>query len=299
MDLLKDLDQLFDDEKTFVGGNALNMTAAGNELFGADADPAQEFEFKIKLMEHDLQAVQMENNSLVQTVMKLRQELKEKNSVHDEFAVKIINQEISELKREIGTTEDKFTRLTDDVNDLKYKLEKVMTSSKVFMTMEDPQSVKLTVDQLEQSNKVAIIELCDLKERNKLKQKQIEVERTKQQNERVSALEKAEKESLLVGELRKKIMTLTTQLKLLEDMKNKRELESSVVIKSSGSKFSKDHLKNLRQTNERLMGEIIRLNGIIREQKAADKSRMEQSLSISAINFNEQSFDQTFLSKFK
>jgi hypothetical protein len=301
MDLLNDLDRMFDDDKTFVGGggNNLNMTAFGNDLFGSEADPVQEYEFKVKVMEHDLQSMQNENNALVQTVLKLRQEFRERKSMHDEVAVKIINQEISEFKREILSSDEKFVRLNEEVNDLKYKLEKMTSSSQRTIPIENLENLKNTVDQLEQSNKVAIIELCDLKDKNRKNQQLVDIERNKRANDKAASIEQMEKESLVVGELRNKILVLNNSIKELEAKKSKDEMDQSMSIKHNGNKYTKEHLKNLRQTNERLMSEILRLNGIIKEQKAAGLSRMQQSLSMSAIQFNEQSFDQSFISKFK
>lgn len=299
MDLLNDLDKVFDDDRTFVGGNHLNMTAVGTDLFGSQTDPVQEYEFKIKVMEHDLQSIQSENNALVQTVLKLRQEYREQKSMHDEVAMKLINQDIGELKREITTTDDKFVRLNQEVTEMKYKLEKMSSTSQKIVPDENIENLKITVDQLEQSNKVAIIELCDIKEKNKQKQQFLDIEKMKRFKERANSIEQMEKDSLIVGELRNKILSLTTTVKELESKKAKEDSDQSLLMKNEGSKFTKDHLKNLRQTNERLMSEILRLNGIIKEQKAAEVSRMQQSLSISAIQFNEQSFDQSFVSKFK
>lgn len=299
IDLLKDLDQILDDDRTFVGGHNLNMTAAGADLFGAETDPAQEYEFKIKLMEHDLQAVQSENNALVQTVLRLRQEYREKKNENDETAVRRITQEIGDLKREVAEADSQFDRLNEEIGQLKFKLDKMATASQRSIVLHDADNLKRAVDQLEQSNKVAIVELYDLKERNKLRQQEVEADRARRAGERQAAVERMEKDSVLVGELRMKILELTNEVKLLEGKKAKAEQQATLPSEGSGSKFSKEHLKTLRQTNERLMGEIIRLNGVIKEQKAADLSRMKQSLSISAIHFNEQSFDQTFASKFK
>lgn len=299
MDLINDLDRVFEEDRTFIGGQNMNMTAFGHDLFGSDADPTQEYEFKIKVMEHDLQSIQSENNSLVQAVLKLRQEYREKKNMHDEVSMKLINQEMTELKREINNADERFNRLTQEINEVKQRLEKMGTSSSRALPIESAESLKLTIEQLEQSNKVAIIELCDLKDRNRSKQQQVEIEKAKRASERQAVLEQMEKESLMVGELRNRILELNTTVKQLESRISKERNDTSVISKAEGAKLSKDHLKSLRQTNERLMGEIIRLNGIIKEQKAAEQSRMNQSLSISAINFNEQSFDQTFLSKFK
>lgn len=299
MDLINDLDRVFEEDRTFIGGQNMNMTAFGHDLFGSDADPTQEYEFKIKVMEHDLQSIQSENNSLVQAVLKLRQEYREKKNMHDEVSMKLINQEMTEIKREINNADERFNRLTQEINEVKQRLEKMGTSSSRAIPIESAESLKLTIEQLEQSNKVAIIELCDLKDRNRSKQQQVEIEKAKRASERQAVLEQMEKESLMVGELRNRILELNTTVKQLESRISKERNDTSVISKAEGAKLSKDHLKSLRQTNERLMGEIIRLNGIIKEQKAAEQSRMNQSLSISAINFNEQSFDQTFLSKFK
>lgn len=51
------------------------------------------------------------------------------------------------------------------------------------------------------------------------------------------------------------------------------------------------------------MKELLRLNAVLREQKAAAKqdniSFVGKNISVSKIEFNEQSFDQSFLSQFK
>ena len=49
------------------------------------------------------------------------------------------------------------------------------------------------------------------------------------------------------------------------------------------------------------MNEIIRLNGVLKEQKQAinlNRTKMGESLSISQIKFADQSFDKSFVSKF-
>lgn len=296
MDLLDDLSRVFDDDRTFVGGNIIG---AGVDLFSSDIDPTEEYDFKVKLMEQDLQAIQNENNALVQTMLKLRQEFREKKNMHDEVSVKLINQEMAELRRDIKAADEKYLRLKEEIAEHHAQLDKMSTNSRRHIPFESVDSLKLTIDQLEQSNKVAIIQLCDLKDQNKHKQQHVDIERSKRAKDKALLLEQKEKDSLLVGDLRNKILDLTNEIRMMEAAKLKKDRDQSLLMKSETPKYSKDHLMSLRQTNERLMGEIIRLNGIIKEQKAAEMSRMNQSLSISAINFNEQSFDQSFLSKFK
>ena len=299
MDLLNDLSKIFDDDRTFVGARDMFI---GADFLTLENDPIEEYQFKIKLMEHDLQSIQSENNSSVQTVLRLRQELREKKNMHDEVAIKLLNQELAELKRDIKTSDVKIEKTNQEMLETKVKLEKINITNKKNIPVESAESLKIAIDQLEQSNKVAIIELCDLKDKNRHKQQQVEIEKTKRVNERMNTLEQMEKDSIVVGELRNRIMELNSGLKQREAKKLNDQSNLSSIEKSPGPKISKDQLNNLRVTNERMMGEIIRLNGVIKEQKASETSRMQQSFSMSAIQFNDQndqSFDKTFMSKFK
>ena len=118
------------------------------------------------------------------------------------------------------------------------------------------------------------------------------IDREKQSkiNERIQMLDNMERENTLINELRQKILTVSTKLRD----------QNGEQANQADSQMSKEHLLVLRQTNERLMNEIIRLNGVIKQQKLTPAmSETMKNMSVSEIKFNEQSFDQSFMSKFK
>lgn len=293
-DFLDDLSKIFDDDRSFIKGG---MFEAGN-LLCSDGDMNGEYEFKINLMEHDLQSCQAENNNLVQTVLKLKQEFKEKKNLHDEISVKIINQEIAQHKRDIKEADDKIESLKEEIDALRSKIASSSSSAK-NLPLENVRDMKRIIEQLEQSNKVALMELWEVKERNRKKKAEIDSEKSKRQSEKTKIIDQTEKDSMLLGELRNKMMSLSAKLSYLEQKKMKDKANESSMIQEAGSTLNKQHLLELRESNERLMSEVMRLKAVIKEQKKSEQNRLEQSMSISAIHFNEQSFNQSFMSNFK
>lgn len=288
-DFMDDLSRVFDDDKSF-----LKPGAVIEDLWMSDIDADAEYDFRINLMEHDLQSIQAENNTLVQTVMRLKQEQRDRRSMHDEVSVKLIMQDMNELKRDIQTIDDRKAKIVTEIEQLRSK----MSSGTINMNSTGTESVrdlKSTIDQLDQSNKVAFIQLYDLKDKNRAKRKAVNEERDSREMARRQAAQSVESENLLVGQLRNKVMSLTVKLKEVELQKARQMTDD----KTGGEEITKENLMELRQNNERLMTEMLRLNAVIREQKAAEKSRLDQSLSMSAIQFNEQSFDKSFMSNFK
>ena len=153
--------------------------------------------------------------------------------------------------------------------------------------------LKSIIEQIENSNKVLETEISLKKTANTEKQKTIDREKQSKINERIQMLDNMERDNILMNDLRQKIVAASIKLR---DLNNEQDNGG----KQTDSQMSKEHLMVLRQTNERLMNEIIRLNGVIKQQKATPTmSETMKNMSVSEIKFNEQSFDQSFMSRFK
>ena len=292
IDIMDDLSRVFDDDRSFIKP----VNTFGGDLWLSDIDADAQYDFRVNILEHDLQSIQSENNTLVQTVMKLKQEYRDRRSMHDEVSVKLINQDMNELKRDIQEVDERKIRIEKEIDVLRNKL---MSGNKPdnSKSIESIKNLKSAIDQLDQTNKVAYVELYDLKDKNRTKKKIINDERYKREADMQKATESMANESMLVGQLRNKVMSLTVKLKDLEAQKAKEVFD--VKSPQHHVEITRESLNDLRNSNERLMTEMLRLNAVIREQKASEKSRMDQSLSMSAIHFNDQSFNQSFMSNFK
>jgi phage host-nuclease inhibitor protein Gam len=290
-DFMADISRVFNDDKSFIKSGEV-----GNDLWLSDIDVDAEYDFRVKLMEHDLQSIQAENNTLVQTVMRLKQEHRDRRSMHDEVSVKLINQDMNELKRDIQVVDDRKAKIEKEIEALRTKLMTGNAADK-SASMDSVRDLRSAIDQLDQTNKVAYIELYDLKDKNRSKRKIINDERYKREGDMQKASDFVTNETMQVSQLRNKVMSLTVKLKDLETQKTKQMTEAKSPV--ADVDFTRESLGDLRRNNERLMTEMLRLNAVIREQKASEKSRMDQSLSMSAIQFNDQSFNQSFMSNFK
>lgn len=296
-EFLEDFSKLFDDDVSLIGGSKAGhmLAGAGGDFFGG-GDPVQEFEFKINLLENDLQSVQSENNTLVKSVLQLKQQVREKKAAHDEVSTKLVVQKSSELRREIADADAAQTKLEAQVEELRKKVQQNIDFTKHRHSEEGFEAMQRDIQLLEKSNSKVVGELKDLTEKNKAKKKYIEQVRQQRLSERAAAFSKLEQENALCNELRARHLQLCGELRDLESGKK----DQSTLIEE-GATVSREHVANLRETNERLMNEIIRLNGVLKEQKlqlAHDRSKLGDSLSVSQIKLADQSLDKSFLSKF-
>lgn len=297
-EFLEDFSKLFDDEASVLGASkGVHMfAAAGGDFFGGGSDPVQEYEFKINLLENDLQSVQSENNTLVKTVLQLKQQIREKKAAHDEISTKLVVQKSTELRRDISDADAIQTKLEAQVEELRKKIQQNTDFTKHRHSEEGFEAIRKEIEVLEKSNSKVMNELKDLTEKNKGKKKYIEQVKLQKVGEKAAAFSKLEQENSLFNDLRVKHQLLCGELRDLESGKKD---QSSII--EEGATVSREHIANLRETNERLMNEIIRLNGVLKEQKQAinlNRTKMGESLSISQIKFADQSFDKSFLSKF-
>lgn len=304
-DFAADLDRMLDSDASFAIGRPsynsntkFGMIGGGTggtgtmEMFGTDTNQVQEFEFKLHLLEHDLQSVQSENNTLVQTILGLKQELRYKKSSTDLVAIKQTMQENIDVKRDIKETDDKCNKLEQEVDVLRVKVTSTADILKSPSANREYELLKLTIDHQQTVYQQRFLEVKDLKEKLEFKQKYTEEEKRRQMADRTQSVLSMEKENTVYIKLREEMVSLMAKYK---ELNGKSIIQEQSTVIEQGSTLSKDHLQTLRKTNERLMNEILRLNGVIKEQKVADQSRMmKQSLSISQINYGEQSVDQSF-----
>lgn len=295
-DLLGDLSRIFDDEKSFVGGNG-PLNNFGLDMMPAEGDLAMEYEFKIGILTQELQAAQAENNTLVQTVLGLKQEYREKKSQHDEVSTKLVVQECNELRRELREAEETRQKVEVEIAEIRARFAK--HSEAIRNRTHNPSNeaeVRAAIDQLEKGYRALATQLNELKASNLKKQNFLEDEKRKRNSMRASSFIKMEEQNNLVIQLRAKKEVLQTKLRDLKSL----SLNQSNISQRDTAAIMPEHVVALRQTNDRLLNEILRLNKVIEEQKTqqAERSRMRESFSQSQIQFNDQSMNQSFLSKF-
>ena len=303
-DLLAQLDRL-DNEASFMmgrvsyrGNNPYMMQGAGDH-FSTEADMIQEYEFKLTLMQTDLQSVQSENNTLVQTVLALKQELKNTKTAEDEFAVKKVQLDHAQVKREIKEVDDKYQSLQAEVQALNEKVSNTALQLKTPQLGNEYEQLRNDIMGKENYQQKKLMEIRDLKEKIQNRQRMIDGEKQKQTMDRTQTLLQMEKENTLLIQLKERMGFLMNKYK---DLLSKSAASRQNSVIEMGSTESPEHLKTLQNTNERLMNEIFRLNNQLKEerQKTMDQSRvMKESLNLSKINFNEQSFDKSFLPDWK
>lgn len=297
---LGEFSQFFHDDLDVSMISGVNRTIADISAIGspfdispAGQDPHNEYNFKIHLIEHDLQAAQSDNNNLVQSVLKLKQELREKRSVHDDVAMKILGQKIDELKRTVKVSDEKFHKADEEVSDLKEKiasLNDIMLNRSIAGQMGDEKHLKEEILSLEKSNFEALEKIKKIRDRNRAKEVYINSETKKKEDQEL-------KESFLNEETSQKILDLKSKIRIAEEQLaryDSSEKSSNNILEGDASP---DSLATLQETNHRLIGEIMRLNGVIKEHKK-QASFIKHSIDVSGIKFNEESFNNTFLSKF-
>ncbi len=297
-EFLEDFSKIFDDDVSLIGGSRTGHMFAGpaGDFFGGSSDPVQEYEFKINLLENDLQSVQSENNTLVKSLLQLKQQVREKKAAHDEVSTKLLLQKSSELKREIADADAVQAKLEAKVEELRKKIQQNSDFTQQRHSEEGFEAIQRDIQLLEKSNSKVMAELRDLTDKNKSKKKYIDQTKLQKVADRAAAFSKLEQENVLFNELRSRHLQLASELRDLESGKKD---QSSII--EEGSTVSREHIAHLRETNERLMNEIIRLNGMLKEQKLQinlNKTKMGDSLSLSQIKPADQSFDKSFISKF-
>lgn len=161
--MLDDLNRLFEGDRSVVASG--QILGFGFDFATDPADLAKEYDFKINLMEHELQAVQTENSSLVQTVLRLKQEVRDKKSETDQVAKTLVVQESAQLKRQIHETDDKLNRIQAELTQLRERIAKTNLSIKQ-KPGESYEELKSVVAHLETSNKVLEADYKHLKQKN-------------------------------------------------------------------------------------------------------------------------------------
>lgn len=289
IDFMEDLSRVFDDDRSIVYGRNMD--------FGSGADPVLEYDFKINLLENDLQSLQSENNSLVQGVLGMKQAIREKKAAHDEISTKMLVQKSAELKRELNDADLRIVRLESEIEEIRKRIHQNSSLVKNRQSEEGYKEILTAIQRLEKSNQKVQSDLKELTEKNNAKKKQMDLLKKEKIAEKASEFSKAEQENREYNELRMKHAVLCNDLKAKEAREVVSRDQSSIM--EAGSTASKEHLQSLKKTNERLLSEIMRLNGVLKQIKKETAGRMNESLSISHIQYvADQSMDQSFMSKF-
>lgn len=294
-DLLGSLDKFIDDDKSFIRPGHY-IGGGGGEMMGHGASE-QEYEFKIMLLEQDLQGVQSENNNLIQNVLKLKQEQREKKSKTDEVSNKLLAQEASELKREIMDIDNIGNKLVQEVESAKAKLSKMSQQNKKLSSAASDtlKDLKRNLMYADQSNQLLQMDIANSKTRLELKKGQHDIDKKKKEQEKHELHKSAEEEAKQVQALKSRLAVLTSRLSELQKQGQKQDEQE----------LQKEHLVSLRDTNQRMMSEIMRLNEMIAKHKQ-EKGNMSMfsSLSISHIQSlnnpyprNDLSLDASFINK--
>lgn len=71
-----------------------------------EGDIVKEYDFKVNIMEQELHSLQTENSNLVQNILRLKHEARDKKSQCDETSKKLLVQDCSSLKRDIQEADD-------------------------------------------------------------------------------------------------------------------------------------------------------------------------------------------------
>ena len=163
-EFLEDFSKIFDDDVSLIGGSRTGHMFAGpaGDFFGGSSDPVQEYEFKINLLENDLQSVQSENNTLVKSLLQLKQQVREKKAAHDEVSTKLLLQKSSELKREIADADAVQAKLEAKVEELRKKIQQNSDFTQQRHSEEGFEAIQRDIQLLEKSKQVIPKELYDL-----------------------------------------------------------------------------------------------------------------------------------------
>jgi DNA repair exonuclease SbcCD ATPase subunit len=305
-EFVKDLDRLLDEEGGSFIGAPVGLYGQGLMTinFDSEYDKMREYDFKITILESDYQSLQTENNTLVQTVLKLKQDLRCMRSNFDDITLTLANQDINELTREIQRQDDLSKKLELEILELSKKKQQSapLTLSNQKSADDEVAELRLHIFQGEQNNNRLLLEIRQLREKILNLQKTTQEERSKGQSSRAQVSMDTGKEAILTSQMMNRLIELNNKYKELYDKEKSARNKPNPDIA-----LSKESLAGLKKNNERLMEEVYRLNEEVRLLRANGSPQgtsplmvgrgspgKQADLSISRINAIDQSADLTY-----
>lgn len=308
-DLINNLDMMFDDEPSFMAGtigqiqNFQGGQGNGLDFMNVDMNTSQELEFRITLLEHDLQSLQSENITLVQTHLKLKQEFRKKRSKYDDISTRLVTQEIAEVNRDIQSVDEISNKMETEIDTIKLKTPKsgMRTPLMTANLEQELADMQRDITARENATSATISDIMNLNQAISVLQKEVEEERRRSRESKSQQTMVTEKEAILSSQLTNRLLELTSQH---SELYNKQRMYLKGATASKPELIvSKESLAALKKNNERLMSEVLRLNEVLREGNSMSQqdSSLNQDLSISRIPFSQQnqSFDSSFLQHLK
>ena len=104
MDLLNDLSRIFDADRSMI--MPVKLAGAGFDFQMDEGDIVKEYDFKVNIMEQELQSLQTDNSNLVQNILRLKHEARDKRNFSDELSKKLLVQQSACLKKDIQEADD-------------------------------------------------------------------------------------------------------------------------------------------------------------------------------------------------
>lgn len=289
-ELLKEISKMREKIKNLENGSQFNLSADLSQIINSDisfikssdlqeminpSDSRNEQHFKIEMLEHEIRDLKVENKSLIDQIRVLRTEIKHREDQPAESNLLAkLRSENAEIRILCEKLQSRLEKVTKEKKDLSTRL----TGSKIGPSGSGDQIDKLQfkIKTLESTNFGLLKEIRELKTQNerfdnscnsggqdvsKLRQK---IASLQNENERIkrSIISNAGEQSLPNG----------AEIEIIKKLKEKiRNLEARESL-SSGDQTAV--IEQLKQTNERLLNEVIRLSSL------NQGGSMDQSMSM-------------------